>query len=301
LGAERFEKELLDQRPAAHLSRTQPRLVAQFGARAAEYLRNLPQFDRALPRQIAELNELVRSYGPEAVAQAIDKAAAAHAFGSDYIANILRQQSSPRPVEPPVRLKDPRLNALAHRSILAVGIRRISARRPGKGKIMTLAEKLERLRLLTMSRQLDQALQHAAEKSLSPAVAIEWLADLELEERNGRAVQRQYHFSRLPGQHSIDSFLFRHHKSRLQNKCASSVSRISTSSTRALTSFWSAILAPGKTFLSKIIGWRACQANRRVLFTTAMDMLNQLTASQVDHSLVRRLKFYTDPALLICD
>jgi len=66
-----------------------------------------------LPRQIAEFNELVRSYGPAAVAQAIDKAAAAHAFGSDYIANILGQQSSPRPVEPPVRLKDPRLNELA--------------------------------------------------------------------------------------------------------------------------------------------------------------------------------------------
>src|ERR1039457_2854813 len=105
LAAERFEKELLDQRPAAHLSRTQQRLVTQLGARAAEYLRNLAQSDRALPRQIAELNELVRNYGPEAVAQAIDKAAAARAFGTDYIANILRQQSSPRPVEPPVRLK----------------------------------------------------------------------------------------------------------------------------------------------------------------------------------------------------
>jgi transposase len=112
-GAERFEKELLDQRPAARLSRTQQRLVTQLGARAAEYLRNLAcQSDRALPRQIAELNELVRHYGSEAVAQAIDKASAARAFGSDYIANILRQQSSPRSVEPPVRLKDPRLNDL---------------------------------------------------------------------------------------------------------------------------------------------------------------------------------------------
>jgi len=57
----------------------------------------------------------------------------------------------------------------------------------------------------------------------------------------------------------------------------------------------------GKTFLAKIIGWRACQANQRVLFTTAMDMLNQLSASQVDHSLVRKLKFYTDPKLLVID
>ena len=66
-----------------------------------------------MPRQIAELNELVRNYGPDGVAQAIDKATAARAFGSDYIANILRQQSSPRSVQPPVRLKDPRLNELA--------------------------------------------------------------------------------------------------------------------------------------------------------------------------------------------
>src|SRR5207247_3916587 len=57
----------------------------------------------------------------------------------------------------------------------------------------------------------------------------------------------------------------------------------------------------GKTFLAKILGWRACQANQRVLFTTAMDMLNHLLASQVDHSLVRKLKVYTEPPLLVCD
>ena len=66
-----------------------------------------------MPRQIDEINELVRNYEPEAVGQAIDQAAAARAFGADHIANILCQQSSPRPVEPPVRLKDPRLNQLA--------------------------------------------------------------------------------------------------------------------------------------------------------------------------------------------
>ncbi len=57
----------------------------------------------------------------------------------------------------------------------------------------------------------------------------------------------------------------------------------------------------GKTFLAHILGWRACQANVRVLFTTAMEMLNQLLASQVDHSLVRKLKVYTEPTALIVD
>jgi DNA replication protein DnaC len=53
--------------------------------------------------------------------------------------------------------------------------------------------------------------------------------------------------------------------------------------------------------LAKIIGYRACQANQRVLFTPAMEMLNQLIASQVDHSLVRKLRTYTKPSLLIVD
>jgi DNA replication protein DnaC len=39
----------------------------------------------------------------------------------------------------------------------------------------------------------------------------------------------------------------------------------------------------------------------RVFFSTAMDMLNYLLASQVDHSLVRKLRTYTDPALLVID
>ena len=112
-GSERFEKELLAQRPAAELSRTQQRLVAQLGERAAAYLRELARTDRSLPRQIAELNDLVRNYGPEAVAQAIEQASKARAFGADYIANILRLQQSPREVQPPVRLKDPGLNQLA--------------------------------------------------------------------------------------------------------------------------------------------------------------------------------------------
>ena len=111
-GAERFEKDLLAQRPAADLSRTQQRLAAQLGERATLYLRELARTDRSLPRQIAELNELVREYGPQSVAHAIDQALPARAFGADYIANILRQQQSPRDVQPPVRLKDPGLNQL---------------------------------------------------------------------------------------------------------------------------------------------------------------------------------------------
>jgi predicted component of type VI protein secretion system len=77
------------------------------------YLRDIADTDRALSRQLTELLELVRQYGPEPVADAIEKASSARAFGADYVANILRQQQSPRQLQPPLRLRDPRLNDLA--------------------------------------------------------------------------------------------------------------------------------------------------------------------------------------------
>jgi hypothetical protein len=68
--------------------------------------------DRSLSRQIQELLELIRQYGPEDVADAIGTAAKARAYGADYVANILRQQRSPRRPQPPLRLRDPSLNEL---------------------------------------------------------------------------------------------------------------------------------------------------------------------------------------------
>jgi DNA replication protein DnaC len=117
----------------------------------------------------------------------------------------------------------------------------------------------------------------------------------------GNAIDRRFKSSRLQSRPSIDSFQFHHHKSRVQAK--NRILRLLDLNFLREGTNLVLIGNPGvgKTFLAKVIGWKACQANQRVLFTTAMDMLNLLSASQVDHSLVRKLKGYTEPALLICD
>jgi DNA replication protein DnaC len=152
-----------------------------------------------------------------------------------------------------------------------------------------------------MSRQLDQVTADAATKNLSFVHALEALIDLELEARNRRSIERRFRLSRLHSQHSIDSFHFKHHKSRMELK--NRILRLLDLDFlhKGTSAIFIGNPGVGKTFLAKIIGWRACQANQRVLFTTAMDMLNHLLASQVDHSLVRKLKIYTEPTLLICD
>ena len=138
-----------------------------------------------------------------------------------------------------------------------------------------------------MSRQLDQTVADAASKNLGFAQALETLTDLELDARNSRAIERRFRMSRLHAQHSIDSFHFKHHKSRMEAK--NRIVRLLD--LEFLHKGTSVVLmgnpGVGKTFLAKVIGWRACQANQRVLFTTAMDMLNHLNASQVDNTLRR--------------
>lgn len=117
-GAERFEKELLAQKAAAARSQSQQRLLALLEvhcppAAVEDYLRGLADNGRVLSRQITELLDLIRLYGSHAVARALCKAHDARAFGADYVANLLRQQLSPRHVQPPLRLRDPELNQLA--------------------------------------------------------------------------------------------------------------------------------------------------------------------------------------------
>ena len=69
-----------------------------------------------------------------------------------------------------------------------------------------------------MSRQLDQTISEAASKNLGFPQTLESLADLELEARNARSIERRFRLSRLQAQHSIDSFHFKHHKSRAELK-----------------------------------------------------------------------------------
>src|SRR6516162_10605801 len=79
----------------------------------------------------------------------------------------------------------------------------------------SLQQKLNQLNMTTMSEHLDETLADAASKNLSAAEAFEALLDRELEARQTRSIDRRFRLSRLQAKHSIDSFNFNHHKTRL--------------------------------------------------------------------------------------
>lgn len=57
----------------------------------------------------------------------------------------------------------------------------------------------------------------------------------------------------------------------------------------------------GKTHIAIALGWAACQAGPRVRFATAIDIINSLSAAQNAGRLVKELREYTRPELLIID
>jgi len=168
-------------------------------------------------------------------------------------------------------------------------------------EIDSLKEKLSKLYLKAMAQHLDDVLRQAQEKNLSVLKAIHRLAELELERRWQSAVKLRWEQAKLQDRVSIDQFDFDHHKSRKEQK-----NRIlSLLDLGFVHEHMDVVLignpGTGKTFLAKCIATAACNANIKVLFTSAMAMINHLIAADVDRSLLRKLHYYQSPALLVVD
>src|ERR1017187_7579739 len=68
---------------------------------------------------------------------------------------------------------------------------------PKRNPMIPLEQKLLDLNLTVMSHHLETTLSEAAGKNLSAAATLEWLADMELEARRGRAIERRFKCSKL--------------------------------------------------------------------------------------------------------
>jgi len=164
-----------------------------------------------------------------------------------------------------------------------------------------IIEKCNELKLKGFAAHIEEALVYGQEKNWSYKRLLLHLIGLELERRKQSRIDLRFRQSRLNEQITIDQFNFDYHKSRNSQKNTI----LDLTHPEFVNQKKDVILighpGVGKTYLAKCIGYTATQAGIKVLFTTAMDMINQLIAAEADHSLVKKLDFYQSPALLIID
>ena len=161
--------------------------------------------------------------------------------------------------------------------------------------------KCNELKLKGFAANIDETLGYAQDKNWSYKKVLLHLVNLEIERRKQSRIDLRFRQSRLNEQVTIDQFDFDYHKSRKDQKNTI----LNLTNPEFIHQKKDAILighpGVGKTWLGKCIGYTATQAGIKVLFTTAMDMINQLIAAEADRSLVKKLAYYQSPALLIID
>ena len=167
--------------------------------------------------------------------------------------------------------------------------------------IESVIEKCKALKLKAIAEHLEQTTVLAEHRNWTPLQMIDHLFELELQLRKKNRIERCFKQSKLYEKTTIDQFDFTFHGSRKNQK-----SRIVNLMDLEFIKHRKDIIlignpGVGKSFLAKCMAYAATQAGLKVLFTTAMDMINHLIAAEADHTMLKKLQYYQSQELLVID
>ena len=158
---------------------------------------------------------------------------------------------------------------------------------------------LKALRLPTLLREYDKVARHGAQEGLDCPRYLFRLCELELLDREPRAVERRIKAAKFPVLKSLETFEFPAIPSlnkRLVLELARSEYLDRRENVLALGNS-----GTGKTHLALAVGLAACQQGYRVRFTTAAALVNDLLEARDDKRLLRLQKQLAKQDLLIVD
>ena len=160
----------------------------------------------------------------------------------------------------------------------------------------------DHLKYLKLSCIADKYAETATKASKDEWSHIKYLATLiegEAELRQDRATQRRIRQARFPVIKTLDQFIWSWPKkiNRLQ---VQNLFKLDFIKKKANVIFLGGV-GLGKTHLATALAYQACLEGFSVLFTTAIDVINSLSAAHQAGRFQQELKKYLKPALLILD
>ena len=160
-------------------------------------------------------------------------------------------------------------------------------------------QNLTYLKLSFMHDNYQQMAREAAKKYYSHVDYLERLAEGEAAMRRDHSIERKVRLARFPVIKTLDQFTWSWPKNinRLQ---VQNLFRLAFIKEKSNVIFLGGV-GIGKTHLASALGYAACLKGHSVLFATAIDVINTLTAAQATGGMKQELKKYTRPALLILD
>jgi DNA replication protein DnaC len=164
-----------------------------------------------------------------------------------------------------------------------------------------LLAKLKWLRLPGMMRALPGLLEKAAAENLTSTDVISRLCDEEKASRMKSAIDAKVKGARFPEINTIDGFNFDFCPVRKKLKARYLALHDVSFLDKGINPLFIGLPGTGKTYLSRALAWRVCQANRRVVFVSAARMLNELHGAELHGSLDRVLRRYVKADLLCID
>jgi DNA replication protein DnaC len=163
----------------------------------------------------------------------------------------------------------------------------------------SLLNHLSYLKLNFTQEHFEVLAQQAGEKQQSHVYYLNSLMEGDVSLRQERAVQRRIKQARFPVIKTLEQFNWTWPK-KINQLQVQNLFRLKYIEDKANVIFLGGV-GLGKTHLSTAIAYAACLKGHSVLFTTAIDIINTLSAAQRTGRLKLEMKKYLKPSLLCID